>query len=287
MDTYESFILRAGGQDAFWSRIRDELITSIAAEQTDIAVQKYRSVVVYLNGEYYGLHHVREKISEHYIAANYNVPAETVTLAEGNGSNVASFKALVKYASTHDLSNQAYFDELATMMDIPQYTDYIIAEIWMANRDNSNIRFFTYEGGKWTWILYDTDLAFIHYADNTVWNHLSLNAENEGNYTSTLLINALLENEDYRDAFIQRMAWQINNIWTEENISAHIQQIVEQIDPVMDREVSRWHSTRERWLGYIDSLYEFSRERNKYLIDYIQDYFDLSDAEMRQYGFSV
>ena len=287
VDTYESFILRAGGQDAFWSRIRDELITSIAAEQTDIAVQKYRSVVVYLNGEYYGLHHLREKISEHYVAANYNVPAETVTLAEGNGTKATSFKELVNYASTHNLSNQAYFDELATMMDIPQYTDYIIAEICIANRDNSNIRFFTYEGGKWTWILYDTDLAFIHFGDDTVTQHLSLDWPNEGNYTSVVLINALLRNKDYRDMFLSRMAWQINNIWTEENINAHVQQLVAQVDPVMDRECARWQTSRSKWEGYIENIYKFARLRTSYLIPYIQDYFDLTDAQMRQYGFPI
>ena len=287
VDTYESFILRAGGQDAFWSRIRDELITSIAAEHTDIAVQKYRSVVVYLNGEYFGLHHVREKISEHYVAANYNVPAETVTMAEGNGTRAASFKALVQYAATHDLSNQAYFDELGTMMDIPQYTDYIIAEICMANRDNSNICFFTYEGGKWTWILYDTDLAFIHYTDDTVRQHLSPQGTDEGNHTSTILINALLENNAYRDAFLKRMAWQINNIWSEENISAHIQKLTTQVEPVMDREFARWHNTRKRWQEHINALYAFAHQRNGYLVPYIQEYFDLSDAEMRQYGFPI
>ena len=287
VDTYESFILRASGQDAFWSRMRDVLITSIAAEQTDIAVQKYRAVVLYLNGEYWGLHYIREKISEHYVAANYNVSADTVTLAEGHGSSVKAYRDLLTYARTHDLSQQIYFDEIGTMMDIPQYTDYIIAQVCIANGDNSNIRYFTYEGGKWTWILYDTDLAFIHTNGNTVLGHLSLGEAGTGSDVSAVLVQSLFKNKDYRDYFLERMAWQINNIWTEENISTHITAMVALIEPVMEKECARWDCSFSRWMGYVDSLYNFAKVRTDYLLPYIQDYFDLSDAEMRQYGFTL
>jgi len=287
VDTYESFILRAGGQDAFWSRMRDELITSMAAEHTDIAVQKYRPVVLYLNGEYWGLHYIREKISEHYIAANYNVPADTVTLTESYGSGVKSYQALLSYARNHDLSQQKYFDEISTMMDIPQYTDYVIAQICIANRDNSNIRYFTYEGGKWTWILYDTDLAFIHAGADTVLGHLKPGGGGAGSEITAVLIDALLQNEAYRETFLRRMAWQINTIWTQENIDAHIDALKAQIDPVMEKEFTRWNHRRSRWLEHISGLHRFAETRAGYLLPFIQDYFDLSKQEMREYGFEI
>ena len=51
LDTYESFILRSSGQDVFTARMRDVVITSLVSDHTDVPVQDYRPVVVYLNGE--------------------------------------------------------------------------------------------------------------------------------------------------------------------------------------------------------------------------------------------
>ena len=85
LSSYESFILRIGGQDFLKARVRDVLITSLVAEQTNVAVQKYRPVVLYLNGEFWGVYFIREKINENYVAGNYNVLPEDVTLCVANG----------------------------------------------------------------------------------------------------------------------------------------------------------------------------------------------------------
>ena len=286
-DTYESFVLRAGGQDSFRARIRDELITSMAAEYTDIAVQKYRPIVLYINGEYWGLHYIREKVSEHYVAANYNVAADAVTLTERNGTHCKSYQALVSYAANHDLSDPACYAHIDALMDIPQYTDYIIAQICIGNYDNSNVRFFTYEGGKWTWVLYDTDLGLLHTDYDSVAEHLNPYGTAGGDYISTTLITALLENPQYRETFLKRLAWQINTIWTEENILSHAQKMIERIKPDMEKDFSRWYSSQQSWDKHLKRLESFAQHRNDYLLPYIQDFFDLSKAEMRQYGFPI
>jgi hypothetical protein len=286
-DSYEAFVLRAGGQDSFRARIRDELITSMAAEYTDIAVQKYRPVVLYINGEYWGLHYIREKVSEHYVAANYNVSAEEATVTERNGSGCKSYQALVTYARTHDLSDPECYAYIGTLMDTPQYTDYIIAQICIGNYDNSNVRFFTYEGGKWQWILYDTDLGLLHTDYDSVSEHLNPGGTGASNYISTAIITALLKNPDYREMFLQRMAWQINTIWTEENIRIHAQAIIDRIAQDMEKDFARWHSCQESWTKHLSKLYDFSQHRNDYLLPYIRDFFDLSKSEMQQYGFPV
>ena len=286
VDTYESFLLRAGGQDFPRSNMRDEMITSLAAAYTDIAVQKYRPVVLYLNGKYWGLHYIREKISEHYVAANYNVPAETVVLAERNGKESDAYIAMVHYAKTHDLAKQEHYNYIASLMDIDEYMDYIIAQICIGNSDNSNVRFFTYEGGKWTWILYDTDLGMYTARYNSVADHLNPVGTAAGDYISTALINALLENDSFKDSFLQRFAWQMNHVWTEENLNAQIDAFIAQIEPDMHKNCERWEEIPyNTWLKYIRYLRNFVSSRRSFLLPYIQDYFDLSQKEMRRYGF--
>ena len=288
VSTYEAFILRAGGQDQLRAYMRDELITATAAEFTDIAVQKYRPVILYLNGEYWGMYYIREKISEHYVAANYQVSADTVTLTERNGSHCDSYQALVQYAISHNLSKQEHYDYVCSLMDVEQYIDYIIAQIYIGNSDNSNVRFFTYEGGKWTWILYDTDLGMRSLYYNSVAEHLNPGGTAAGDYISTALLNALLQNDDFEDAFLRRMAWQLNNVWTEENLQQRIDAIVAAIDADMPKTCTRWSTmTYQEWQRYVQDLRGFATRRIPLLLNYIQDYFSLSRKEMQQYGFQT
>lgn len=288
VDTYEAFVLRAGGQDYQRTKMRDELLTSLVAEYTDVAVQKFRPVILYLNGEYWGIYFIREKINEHYVAANYNADADTVTIAEGNGSSCKEYRELVQYATSHKLSKQEYFEHISTLMDVQEYMDYIIAEICMGNYDNDNIKFFTYGGGKWTWVLYDTDLSMNSAKFNTVAEHLNPNGTGASDWVSTALINALLKNDGFKEEFLKRMAWQINTIWSKETLDAKIDEMVRMLAPDMQKECQRWtvinYSTWER---YVSKLRSVSEQRAEYLTDFVRNYFALSTDEMRQYGFAV
>ena len=268
--------------------MRDEMITSLAAEYTDIAVQKYRPVVLYINGKYWGLHYIREKISEHYVAANYNVPADTVILTERNGNHCKEYTAMVQYATTYNLALQEHYDHIASLMDIDEYIDYIIAQIYIGNSDNSNVRFFTYEGGKWTWILYDTDLGMYTARYNSVAEHLNPAGTAAGDYISTKLLNALLKNDTFKDKFLRRLAWQLNTVWTEENLHARIDAFIAEIGPDMQKNCDRWEEiSYDTWMKYIRYLRNFVNSRHALLLNYIQDYFDLSKQEMREYGFET
>lgn len=288
LDSYEAFNIRSGGQDFYRTKMRDELISDLAMEYTDITAQKNRPVNLYLNGEYWGIYYIREKINEHFIAGNENVPADTVTLTEGNGSSSWEYKALINYATTHDLRKQEYYDHVCSLVDIQQYMDYLIAEIWIGNTDNDNIRFYTYTGGKWRWILYDTDLSMISSGFDSVAAHLNPNGTGASDWVSTKLINALLKNEDFKEAFIRRMAWQMNNVWTPENVNAKIDEYVAAIQPDMQRECERWpEQSYSSWEKYVTYLRSFAEKRNDKLTVFIQSYFKLSTAKMREYGFDV
>ena len=84
------------------------------------------------------------------------------------------------------------------------------------------------------------------------------------------------------------MAWQMNNIWTPENVNAKIDEYVALIQPDMQRECNRWpeHSYKlwETYLGYLRS---FANKRNERLTAFIKAYFNLSTAKMQEYGFII
>ncbi len=285
LDSYKAFVLRSAGQDAFYARMRDVLITSLAAETGNIPVQKYRAVAVYLNGEYFGLHYIREKLDEDFVAGNYNADAADVLLTQDHGDDCAEYQDLVRYAMNHDLREESHYAYICSQIDIDNYIDFTLAQIWIGNNDKiGNIKFFKTPEGKWTWPLYDTDLGFHDIRGDTVSEHLTGNLGLSDPTGKTFAVR-LLQNQEFKDKFLSRMAWQMNNIWTKEHILARIAELEALVEGDIAKELSRWDSSYEEWQTHVSYLRGFAKTRNRYLLPHIQSFFGLSDSQMRSYGF--
>lgn len=287
LSVYEAFVLRNTGQDFKYCNMRDAMITSMAQTMIGLDVQNYRPVVIYLNGEYWGLYFIREKLNENYVAGHYNVAPEEAEVAVANGRTSENYMALVDYASSHDMRDPEHYAYVCSIMDVENYADYYVAEIIISNTDNGNIRFFTYKGGKWRWIMYDVDHGFRAAYYNTVADHLDPKGTGGGNNFSTRLINALLKNPDFKDMFLKKMAWQMNNVWTVENVAEYVEKFKGMIENDIERECIRWEKSYENWQAAVKSLNTFIKAREGYMLEHVKAQFSLSDSEMRAYGFNV
>ncbi len=287
LNCFESFVLRNTGQDFSYTSMRDAMISNVASDKLGIDIQKNRPVVVYLNGEYWGLYFIREKLTENYVAGRYNIDASKVEVTVANGRTSESYTALVNYASSHDLKIKEHYDYVASQMDIENYIDYSVAEMVICNTDNGNIRFFTYEGGKWRWIMYDVDHAFRTASYNTVSEHLNPAGTGGGDNFSTRLINALLKNPEFKKKYLEEIAYQLYNVWDSETVDPYIDRYVALIENDIERDRIRWDKSYENWKNSVKSLYSFTKNREAYVEKYVQSYFSLSDNEMRSYGFKI
>ena len=86
-----------------------DLLTSKLADNLNQDVLAGRQAVVFLNGEYWGIQNIREKISEHYLASNHEgTDPDRVNLLEGNGLTIQGssqgYTDLISFISNHDLS---------------------------------------------------------------------------------------------------------------------------------------------------------------------------------------
>lgn len=287
LTSYESFIFRNTGQDFKRARMRDPLITSLVGDMTSVDVQKYRPVVVYLNGEFWGVYYIREKLNHNYIAGNYNVSAESVTLLRANGTANSEYTDLINYVRRNDLTKEEHYQYVLDRIDKENYIDYICAEIYCANSDNGNIRFYksTETDGKWRWIMYDVDHGFRWAAHNTVAAHLNPAGTGSLNRFSTVLINGLLKNPKFKDEFLRRMAWQINNLWTNERVLGRIDEFTEIIRHDIKQDSEKWRYTLQNWENHINEAIFFQKNRHKEMYKHVKSYFSLTDAQMAAYGF--
>ncbi|MEM8896177.1 MAG: lamin tail domain-containing protein [Bacteroidota bacterium] len=75
IDSFEAFILRNNNGDYdLYDGVGNGIIQDI------LDVQAYQPVVLFINGEYWGVLNMMEKINEHYLASNFDVDSDSVDL---------------------------------------------------------------------------------------------------------------------------------------------------------------------------------------------------------------
>lgn len=291
IDKFKSFILRNSGGDFNKTHFRDALLTGLV-ESLDIEIQAYRPVIVYLNGKYWGIHNLREKLNEHYLKYNRGVDKDSVDLIKHRNDlqhgNRKQYQAFLKYLNRTDLSDTLKVNELSTFMDINNYINYNIAQVYIDNRDaGGNIRYWKPQNNhsKWRWILFDTDMSFgisdwKGYKTNTLKQMTSKNIEAWPNPAwSTFIIRKILENDSLKEVYINRFADHLNTIFSTENVLFRIDSIKSLLNEEMPNHVVKWRSNNmERWERNIGILKNFATYRPAYLRRYIMEKFELTDT---------
>lgn len=291
INKFKSIVLRTSGQDANLSKIRDILMTGLAGDM-GLDVQAYRQAVLYINGEYWGIYNIREKINEDFIASNHNISnPNNIDLLVANGKPLSGdanhYKALLDFVSNNDMAQKRNYEYVKTQMDVENYMDYIIAEMYFANTDTGNIKFWREKipDGKWRWIVYDTDWGFFNVKHNSIAFNLDPEGTGVNKYFSTLLIRKLLENPEFKKVFLQRFGRHMNTTFKPERVIAKIDELSKNIEDEMPKQIKRWGSSMVRWRSQINFLKSFAKERPSYIYKYVQEYFHLSEQDMAGLGF--
>ena len=308
---YKSVIIRNGASEWYASKILDSTLTSLVKDTTDLDVQSYYPVVFYLNGEYWGVYFLREKINKYYLQQHHGINPENVDIIYGNGiysSNAVTgdnenWMQLRDYVQSHDLSVEENYKVVEDWVDVDNFIDMVTNEIYVGNTDTGNIKCYRpkEDGAKWKWFYYDLDWSFADESANSLREYLNPEGHGSSDAFETWLILGLLENDGFRDKFIERLAYHINVTYAPERVLDRINQIVDQIDFDMqtDREVWReryyespdWYRQAlgkdARWMSYekwlatqIAKRKNFAQKRPDAIKAHIQDYFGLSDEEM-------
>ncbi|MBN1562021.1 CotH kinase family protein, partial [candidate division KSB1 bacterium] len=243
IDHFESFILRNGGNAWDGTMFRDAFMQTLCRDEMDLVTMAYRPAQVYLNGDYWGILIIREKINEHFVAANRGLDPDRVDILDQTGRSSAEVMAgtnadwiaFLHFIETHDLSAAEHYDTAASMIDINNFIDYQIAEIYFGNTDwpGNNIKYYKPQtpGGRWRWLIYDTDFGFHLYDTSYSHNTLAFAAEANGPSWpnppwSTLLLRSFLRNGHFRRLFINRFADHINTTFA----PARVKTILDEFD---------------------------------------------------------
>ena len=284
IDEFNSLLLKGGSEDWGVAMLRDELATSLADGTSALYTQAMKPVVVYLAGTYWGVNHLRERFSADYVASHMNVSPESVDILYSTDGYVQTgscedFDALKTYVLLNDMSTPENYAYLCQQIDVTSLMDWYIFRTYLEDTDIANIRRCrSSEGdGKWHWMFFDLDWSFYSRDGEPISGIL----EEYGG--DKRLMQAVLASEAGRDAFFKRYAYLMRTVLNEEYINDRIDAILEPILSEMPRDRERWNRTMTYWEQYVQQIRDFTVDREKVVLNDLQNYFALSDSTMEYY----
>lgn len=301
--SYKRFVLRNGGQDWGVTLFRDELVASLGLKTTDLNniirkpdlwMQDFRPSVVYLNGEYWGIHGMRERMNKFYVEQHFNLKSADYDMIENWGTEINNGDSIAFTAFHTSLPNRSFvdnaaFEQLKTELDVSNFLDYNIFNIFIDNTDwpSNNVRCFkTKAAGKWRFISYDHDFSFGLFQLNGGWNTgdatqnslarlfnaTDFNWPNGAN--ATLLFRKCIENANFKRDFINRMADMMNTVFKPTRISQKIDGFKAEYQPEMARHAARWGVPIDvLWNNNIEKMRSFGNLRTTEVMNHIRQQF--------------
>jgi hypothetical protein len=286
---YGGFMLRNGGNDFWNTMFRDELMQATVAGQMDVDYMEYEPKIIYLNGSYWGILNLREKIDADYFETNYGVKKEDLDLGEWQIALEGSISGYENYLSTLSSMNPASpetFDYINSNIDVQEFINYLITEIYYCNTDwpGNNVKFWRQRStnGKWRWVLWDLDFGMGLYNEVSYPTHPTLEFATRPDGPewpnppwSTQHLRLLLQNPEFKKRFIETFTTSLSTTFKPERIIGLIDEFQARIKNEIPFHLAKWNPSGN-WNYEVQRLRDFATQRNDYMRSHIQSFFGLT-----------
>lgn len=269
---FSRFVLK--GFQASWSGAGiDEAVCQGIAQNLSCDFLGIKPAILYLNGEYWGVYYIMERIDDDYLADNFGVDKDSVDLIANwygvadEGSNV-EFLEMYDYVENHSFVDSADYQYIDEYMDVDNFIDYQILEIYNANYDwaANNMKCWKARqpGAKWRWIFYDGDAAMHIVHDDGFERALSLSDQFwPTNAHCTLFLRRFLENPVFFEKFRNRLEYLLNQVIAEDQIKQYVDINKQNVEAEVPDQSARFHYpvSFDSWTGDINEIFHFINER--------------------------
>ncbi len=310
VDRFKRFILRNSGNDWDFSVFRDGLFQYLAKD-LKVETQYYQPAIVFINGEYWGIHNLRDKYDDHYIFAHYGIDENEMTIMSDNAvyrwglwEGKLHYDNLHNFIQNNSITNASNYDYVVSQMDTESFIDFQLTHIFAKNTDwpGNNALYWRYhrdeyapeEGyhdGRWRWIILDTDFGFdlpFFYvpgldegpAHNTLAFATDPNGPSWPNPPwSTVMLRKLLANGNFKMQFINRYCDLLNTTFSSEHVINTIDSLSGRIAPEMAEHINRWRrpTSISEWNENVQMLRDFANQRKNYQMQHMKSEFGLSN----------
>lgn len=283
---YEAWILRTAGNDQIKAMLRDvfqhELCHGLPFETSH-----HLTCVAYINGAYWGVHHLRPRMDEHELARRYGIKRKHITILEdearlyrGDTAEVVRFERLAARTKAWDGHSTEWADTLNARIDVDGFLTYMASQMVLGNMDwpNQNVRFWRYTGkprqerpldGRWYFIMGDSDLGFGAQASPVA---DMFERARIMDVPVTRLFWGMMRSPRFKARFAAIARGLVEGPFAAERAEQVLNTMVARIEPEMERHTARWRkpSDKQTWLGHVEVMRNFARQRGQAVLEQLK-----------------
>jgi hypothetical protein len=276
-DAFKRLILKSNdmlfSRALFVDNVAHDLVSNLAFES-----MASRVVAVFINGEYWGIQSIRERLDEHHLRIQFGIDPDEVDIIDWDRAPVVSegsineFNTLMNFIKTSDLSTPEGLIALEQRIDMTSFIDFVSANIILANEDfpNNNCRMWREQGigNKWRFFLFDCDACLRDFDQNSL--ELFTTSKNDGNPVSTLL-SALMNNTEFKSRLAIALNNHLYNTFSPENILQLTNDYQALYAPLIPNQIGRWNypENMNEWYIAVNQIKEFAIQRQEFVSEMI------------------
>lgn len=293
---FQRIILKAAANDNYpfstsgAAHIRDSYVHNLSQHgHLHLDERTWEPCVLYLNGQYWGVYDLREKVDDqdytdyYYNQPDYHNQLQYIktwgsTWAEYGGNQaLTDWGTLMSYISSNSMAVQSNYDHVDSILNVKSFADYFILNSWAVTTDwlNWNTGWWrgqnpnSTDGYKWRYILWDNDATFGHYINYTGVPDTSPNADpcnpealpDPGGQGHTIILDSLMKNPGFKQYYINRFADLMNTTLKCDTAIAVLNSMINEIDPDMPGQIAKWGGSYAIWQANVAAMRTFINAR--------------------------
>jgi hypothetical protein len=295
---FKRFIIRAWGSLIAGALFNDAYAHRLMAN-SDLDIQAYQPVVVFINGEYWGLHALREANKNpwyyqyHYGIDRDDPGVDILQHTENNGQPYAvvdegsadHWNSMMNFLRTNDMLEPGNYAYLKTQMDMDNFIAYMWHCIYVGKWDWPNNNDASWRPGtatgKWKWIQFDMETGFgvatslgPQYAGlGPQFNMLQavvepVNIPDFGTYGPHPIMTEIYDNEEFMSDFVAWFTEHRNHEFHPDTMNALLDDMAAEIRPYMPEYKHRWPfigNILEEWETALQLMKDYNLARPAYV----------------------
>ncbi len=291
--SYSRILLRGGGHpDKYETMFRDGLGQRLTDDHFIMEHSGYRPAILYLNGKYWGIYNIREKVNEDFLVDNLDLDHKKYSMLqdawakERNGKKKEYQKA--KYYLKTCEKTSANYQKVKNLFDIDNFINYTISEVYASNIDwpNWNLKFWKEdkENAKWRWILIDLDFGYgsgtkVDF-DMIEFITSKVKTKNTNPPQATSIFRNLFAFKEFKEEFLQRLAISLNEVYSEKRVVKFTNKFKKMREAEIPNHIERWKEfsyaspwkntfkvpqTKENWYKKVRQIKKFAKTRPEHV----------------------
>jgi gliding motility-associated-like protein len=288
-DEFQRLILKPGASDNYpfesgGAHIRDAFVHTLS-NNADLKMDErtWRPCVLYVNGQYWGVYEIREKVDDHDFTNYYSQQDEYniqflktwggTWMEYGAPNAQPDWDALRTYIATNNMGNAANFTYVDSQLNWESLVDYFVLNSYIVSQDWLNWNTAWWRGldplgdkKRWRYVLWDMDASFGHYINFTGIPDVTANADpcnvenlpNPGGQGHTDILQKLIdENPIVEQYYITRYIDLVNTYYSCDYMNQLLDSMLNEIAPEMPGHVARWGGSMAGWNNNVQDLRDF------------------------------